>query len=463
MHINSNQLLLFLLPVLSLISFISCPAQELWKIRQLTAAEKNHELDHNQNFSPDDQWIVYDTRPDPSGIARNQHIEKVDVENGRTKIVYQVEGANPFGPGVGAVSYHPLKNQFVFIHGLPDADSLKPYAGHRRLGRIVDESRGKHAYWMDSRDVIQPFTPGALRGGTHRHQWSADGNWIGFTYNDALMVALEEKTRGVHDLRTLGVSKRISPAVKVDIAHSDENIQGSWFSVLLVKVVSDPKAGSGEISRAYSDWWVGKQGYRRQDGTFQRARAFLGDLISEKGAKITEVFMVDVPENIDIPGKNGPLEGTDKTMPMPPKGATVRRLTFTEHKKFPGVASEPRHWVSSSMDGSYISFLAKDDNGIVQVFLIATAGGEPIQVSNHDTSVQSMVRWHPEQREFVYVCNQSLYLCQLDVRGKPEVPKKISPTFDTKPFSPIYSRDGDRLAFNRYVDGYVQIFLADRP
>ncbi|MDN3686485.1 DUF3748 domain-containing protein [Cyclobacterium jeungdonense] len=443
--------------------FITCPAQELWKIRQLTTEEKNHELDHNQNFSPDDRWIVYDTRPNPSGIAQNQCIEKVNVENGKTKIVYQVEESNPFGPGVGAVSYHPQKNQVIFIHGLPNADPQKPYAGHRRLGRIVDESMGNDAYWMDSRDVTQPYTPGALRGGTHRHQWSADGNWIGFTYNDALMVDLEKKTGAIHDLRTLGVSKRLSPAVKVDTANSDENIQGSWFSVLLVKVVSDPQPGSGEISRAYSDWWVGKQGYLRADGTLQRARSFLGDLVSEKGEKVTEVFMVDVPENIDIPGKNGPLEGTDKTMPMPPKGATVKRLTFTEHRKFPGVATEPRHWVSSSMDGSYISFLAKDDSGIVQVFLVPTAGGESFQVSHHDTDVQSMVRWHPYQREFVYVCNQALYLGRLDGRGKAENPKKISPFFETKPFSPVYSRDGNRLAFNRYLDGYVQIFLAERP
>ncbi len=32
--------------------------------------------------------------------------------------------------------------------------------------------------------------PGALRGGTHRHEWSGDGKWIGFTYNDAILKAL---------------------------------------------------------------------------------------------------------------------------------------------------------------------------------------------------------------------------------------------------------------------------------
>lgn len=442
---------------------LSSPAQEFWEIRQLTTTDKNHELDHNHNFSPDDQWIVYDTRPAPSEIAQNRRIEKVNVVNGQTKVVYEVDGANSFGPGVGAVSYHPRKNQVVFIHGLPDADSLTPYAGHRRLGKIVDESRGNLSYWMDSRDVTPPYTPGALRGGTHRHQWSEDGNWIGFTYNDALMVALEKKTGAVYDLRTVGVSRRLGPGVRVDTGNFPENIQGNWFSVLLVKVVPEPQPGSGEISRAYSDWWVGKRGYPRADGTLQRARAFLGDLVSEAGEKVTEVFMVDVPEKIHIPGENGPLEGTDTTLPMPPKGANVKRLTFTEKKKFPGVASEPRHWVSSSMDGSYISFLAKDDAGIVQVFLVPTTGGAPFQVTKHDSDVQSMVRWHPERREFVYVCNQSLYRGELDDNGKPRSPEKISSTFETAPFSPVYSRDGDRLAFNRYVAGHIQIFLADRP
>ncbi|WP_154857009.1 DUF3748 domain-containing protein [Cyclobacterium xiamenense] len=445
---------------LFLLACIHAGARQEWAIRQLTHDLYNHELDHNQNFSPDDHWIVYDTRPNPSGIAQNQRIEQVNVTTGQIQCLYQVPEATSYGPGLGAVSYHPRENKVVFIHGLPHADSLKPYAGHRRLGKIVDEDG---SYWMDSRDVTEPFTPGALRGGTHRHHWSGDGNWVGFTYNDAIMVDLEAKTGKVRDLRTLGVAKRLGPTVRVDPGDPGENVQGNWFSVVLVEVVPDPKPGSGEISRAYSDWWVGTSGYLKEDGTRQLARAFLGDMVGSNGKKFTEVFLVDIPEAIDNPGEKGPLEGTAGKMPAPPKGATVQRLTHTEDRKFPGVAGSPRHWVSSSMDGAYVSYLAKDEDGIVQVFVVPTVGGHPAQVTHHRSSVQSMVRWHPFRREFVYVCEKGLFIGELDAAGKPGVPKKISPAFEPAPFSPVYSRDGNRLAFNRYVEGYIQVFLADRP
>ncbi|NHE55730.1 DUF3748 domain-containing protein [Cyclobacterium sp. GBPx2] len=438
-------------------------SQDLWNIRQLTFKPQNHELDHNQNFSPDDQWIVYDTRPDPAGIALNDRIEKVHVENGESQIIYQVASSNPYGPGVGAVSYHPYHNQVVFIHGLPLSDEDTPYAGHRRLGMIVDESAGNRSYWMDSRDVSAPFTPGALRGGTHRHQWSGDGDWLGFTYNDALMVALQEKTGKVHDLRTVGVSKKRAPVIEVDMDQPGENIQGSWFSVVLVKVVAAPKPGSDEISRAYSDWWVGKNGYQREDGSWQLSRAFLGDLLNGDGKKLTEVFIVDVPEDIHKAGNYGPLEGTLTTMPMPPKDARWRRLTFTENRKYPGVSPEPRHWVSSSMDGTYVSYLAKDDRGIVQVFLVPSLGGNSIQVSFHDSHVQSMVSWHPEIREFAYVCDNAIYLNRLDEQGSPGLPRRISPGFVSAPYALAYSRNGNRLAFNKKIEGFIQVFLAERP
>lgn len=460
MRMISSLLKAYPFPALFLLVCMHARAQQEWAIRQLTQEPYNHELDHNQNFSPDDQWIAYDTRPDPSGIALNQRIEKVNVGSGQIQCLYQVPEATPYGPGMGAVSYHPRENKVVFIHGLPGADSLRPYAGHRRLGKIVDESG---SYWMDSRDVTEPFTPGALRGGTHRHHWSGDGNWVGFTYNDAIMVDLENRSGRVHDLRTLGVAKRLGPPVRVDPGEPGENIQGTWFSVVLVEVVPDPEPGSEAISRAYSDWWVGASGYLKQDGARQRAMAFLGDLRGGDGKKLTEVFVVDIPESIEEPGEKGPLEGTPEKMPAPPKGVQVRRLTYTEGRKYPGVASSPRHWVSSSMDGAYVSYLAKDDAGVVQVFVVPTIGGDAVQVTRHHSSVQSMVRWHPTRREFVYVCEDGLFLGKLDSAGNPGVPTKISPSYGTAPFSPVYSRDGNRIAFNRYLDGYIQVFLADRP
>ncbi|MBI0398999.1 DUF3748 domain-containing protein [Cyclobacterium marinum] len=436
-------------------------SQDIWQVKQLTHQKKNHAMDNNQNFSPDDVWIVYDTRPNEGGIGENAIIEKVNVQNGETKVVYQTEHANEYGPGVGAVSYHPSKNELVFIHGLPPSNKEKPYAMHRRLGRIVDETTNS-SYWMDSRDVEAPFTAGALRGGTHRHQWSGDGDWLGYTYNDAIMYDLEEKTGETFNLRTIGVSKRNLKSPKVT-AKNGENFQGGWYSVLVVKVVPNPRPGTEEISKAYSDWWVGQKGYQREDGSWQMARAFLGDLKTKKGEKLTEVFIVDIPEEINVEGPEGSLAGTSTTMPMPPAGAEVKRLTYTENAKYPGVTTDFRHWVTSSMDGAFLSYLAKDENGIDQVFLIPALGGEPKQVSFHETAVQSTVRWHPKTKEFAYICNNQVFVNTVDEEMNPGKASSITPTFDTVPFAINYSNDGKKIAFNKDVKGYVQIFIAERP
>ncbi|MCC5937914.1 MAG: DUF3748 domain-containing protein [Lunatimonas sp.] len=433
----------------------------------MTHAEQNHELDHNENFSPDDAWIVYDTRPDPAGIQQNAKIEKVHVQTGETQALYTVTNPGPYGPGVGAVSYHPFLNQVVFIHGPDSADQDRPYAGHWRTGLIIDESRPGERIWMDSRDVVPPYTPGALRGGTHRHQWSVDGEWIGFTYNDAVMVALERASGKKCDLRTVGVSKRLGPPVTVRSDSTGKQIQGAWFSVLLVPVVPNPKPGTDEISKAYEDWWVGTSGYRKPNGTLQRARAFMGDLITQEGEHITEVFIVDVPDSIHLAGELGPLEGTETQLPAPPRGAVVRRLTRTEGRRYPGISTEPRHWLSSSADGGFISYLAKDDDGVVQVFLVSPLGDEPVQATNHKTSVQSMVRWHPRERVFSYVCDNSLFLASISLDGNVSEPVRITERSEEAPFAHCWSRNGEHIAFNRYVPSgqgsFIQVFLVAQP
>ena len=456
-----NKLNNWLLPVLLIMSTSTLFSQEIWKVKQLTNQAKNHAMDNNQNFSPDDAWIVYDTRPNEGGIGENAIIEKINVASGNTKVVYKTNNANDYGPGVGAVSYHPTENELVFIHGLPPASKDKPYAMHRRVGRIVNESNNS-SYWMDSRDIIAPYTAGALRGGTHRHQWSGDGDWLGYTYNDAIMVELEEKTGETYNLRTVGVSKRNKKSPEITSGQG-ENFQGEWYSVLVVKVVANPKPGSDEISKAYSDWWVGNNGYQKPDGSWQRARAFLGDLVTKDGKKLTEVFIVDVPEDLDVEGPEGPLAGTSTAMPMPPAGAITRRVTFTEEEKYPGVTTEFRHWVSSSMDGALLSYLAKDENGIDQVFLISVNGGQPKQVSFHSTPVQSTVRWNPKTREFAYVCDNQVYVNTVDKKGNAGEASAISPKFETKPYAINYSNTGKKIAFNKDVEGYAQIFVAERP
>lgn len=434
---------------------------------QLTFDPRNHYLDNNDNFSPDDQWLVYDTRkavpgPPVREIGANQNIEKVNVKTGEIVVVYETEKQTEHGPGVGAASYHPTENKIVCMHGLLNCNAKRPYWFWRRTGILVDEARPGSLFFLDARDVTPPFTPGALRGGTHRHEWNADGSWIGFTYNDAIMAELEKQTGQPLNLRTIGVATMLTP-VTVDEDPEGENNNGLWFSALVVKVVPNPEPGSDQISRAFSDAWVGNKGYRKPDGTWQRARAFLGKLRTKKAKDLVEVFIVDIPDQIDAPGDDGPLEGTETTMPMPPKATRQRRLTHTEHRRYPGVVTEPRHWVRSSPDGRHISYLAKDDNGITQVFFVSPLGGEPMQVTHHDSPVQSTVRWNPNGKEICYVCDNSIFIC--DVRDGSSFGKARRKTIrtDEPPICPVWSHDGKMIAYNRVVPNgrksYKQIFL----
>src|SRR5207302_6520048 len=117
--------------------------------------------------------------------------------------------------------------------------------------------------------------------------------------------------------------------------------------------------------------------YVRANGVIQqRALAFQGQVVNARGETVSEVFIVDVPDDVTIPGE-GPLAGTEHRRPFPPKGTVQRRLTFTTDRKHPGLQG-PRHWLRSSPDGSRIAFLMRDDDGIVQLWTVSPNGGAPL-------------------------------------------------------------------------------------
>jgi hypothetical protein len=53
----------------------------------------------------------------------------------------------------------------------------------------------------------RPFTPGALRGGSHVHVFSPNGENVSFTYNDHVMHELDP----AQDLRNVGVAVPFGP------------------------------------------------------------------------------------------------------------------------------------------------------------------------------------------------------------------------------------------------------------
>jgi hypothetical protein len=56
-------------------------------------------------------------------------------------------------------------------------------------------------------DITAPFTPGALRGGSHVHVFSPNGENVSFTYNDHVMHELDP----AQDLRNVGVAVPFGP------------------------------------------------------------------------------------------------------------------------------------------------------------------------------------------------------------------------------------------------------------
>ena len=413
---------------------------------QLTKGAYNHDLDNNDNFSPDGKWLVYDTRTAIGGIGGSPTIERVQVETGKTEVLFAVKDNQLWGPGVGAVSYHPTENKVIFIHGLAFCSEKNPYQQWKRSGTIVEVNHPNVSISMDARDVTLPFTPGALRGGTHRHEWSKDGKWVGFTYNDAIMKDIEDSIGEKVNLRTIGVSTRLHKVV-VDHSGEGDNLSGEWYSSLVVRVVPNPAPGSDEISNAASDSWIGTGSYLNKNGKIQVARAFLGKVKNKNNQAVDELFVVDIPDSIDVAGEFGPLKGTPGTFPMPPKGTIQRRLTFTAETVHPGCGGVVR----SSCDGKWIAYQSADAKGVQQIFLISPDGGSPRQVTEHPAGVQSGVRWSPDNHSICYISENRVVICDISDQNFEKRFKRITTISKEELTNIVWSSDGKTLAFNRPV------------
>jgi hypothetical protein len=448
-----------------LLLWSGCKKQDEKYIMQemiLTTGKYGHTLNATQVFSPDDLWILYDTRNEDSHIQSTGSIEKVNIETGEVVEVYTVEKQTAFGPGVGAVACHPYENKVIFIHGLLNCNEKHPYGFTRRFGAIAQINKPSVVH-AEGRSIQEPLVAGALRGGTHAHTWSGDGKWISFTYNDYLMETLEKSTNGVvKDLRTIGV---MTSAQKVKVSlQDDENFSGEYFAVVAATVNEKPEPGSDEIERAFDECWIGNDGYTRMDGTKQNyAIAFQGNVKTAHGDVVTEVFVSDLPEHITQSNADKPLEGTLTTRANIPKGLIQRRVTFTADRKHPGIQG-PRFRLRSSPDGKVLYFLTKDDNGIVQVFSVPTLGGSIRQITYLDYSVQAQFNVSPDGKRLSVVADNSIWLADTDNGKIVRVTERTND--EQRPVGgALWSHDGKILAFNRYIpaDGklYLQIVKMD--
>jgi dipeptidyl aminopeptidase/acylaminoacyl peptidase len=414
--------------------------------KQLTFAPRNHQLTNTNVWTPDGLWLAFDVRPSGASFT-SQTVERVNVATGEVEVIYQALA----GAHVGVVTVNPqAPERYVFIHSPENPDAGWQYDFHHRRGVVVENGGAGN---LDAMDITAPFTPGALRGGSHVHVWSPDGSRVSFTYNDHVM----HEFNPAEDIRNVGVALPFGPVTPVK-QHPRE-YDGSHYCVLVSRTTSAPRPGTDDINRAYEEGWVGEQGYRRADGSQQRwALAFIGDTRADNGEKVPELFIVDLPDSETEWRQAGaePLEGTETTLPAPPASVKQRRLTFTHQRRFPGLVLQPRHWVRSSPDGSQLAFLMKDDGGVVQMWLISPQGGEPWQLTHGASDIQSAFNWHPSGKALGFVVDDCVVLC--DAQSGETTPLTAAdgecPSADAIVFSP----DGTSIAWMQAMDGYRQLF-----
>jgi hypothetical protein len=412
--------------------------------KQVTRGPGNRILTNTGVWSPDGEWIVYDTRPDVAGQDfMGSTIEMVNVETGEGRVLYRAGR----GAHCGVATFNPRLSKVVFILGPEDPTPDWQYNASHRQGVIVDVQNPGLALNLDARDLVPPFTPGALRGGSHVHVWDAAGDWVSFTYEDHVLAQFKEATPEHEiNLRNIAVSVPGHP-VRVSKKHP-RNHDGQYFTAVVSRTVAMPRPGTDDIERAFEEGWVGTNGYMRVDGSRQgRALAFQGIVRSPKGEPIPEVFIVDLPEDLTIMG-NGPLAGTETTAPRPPKGCVQRRLTHTVDRKYPGIRGV-RHWLRSSPDGSRIAFLMADDQGIPQIWTVSPNGGEPRQLTRNLWPIASAFTWSPDGQHLAHVMDNSVCATDATTGATRRLTQRFEDNTAPRTEACVFSPDGRQIAYAR--------------
>ena len=423
--------------------------------KQLTTDPKGHLLNTTQCFSPNGAWLVYDTRNDDGKIGSTKSIEIVNVHTGEIKEIYHTTNQTGYGPGVGAATFSPVEDKVIFIQGIRNSNRDNPYSFTRRTGVAIAIKNPQQPIFMDARDISKPYTLGALRGGTHAHSWSGDGKAISYTYNDDVLAQESKKNPEIQDLRTVGI---MFPG-KVNVADdgSLDNNSGEMFSVLIGRVKENPKLNTDEIDKAFDECWIGKNGYLKSDGQHQkRAIAFQGNVRNESGETITDLFVVDLPD--DLSQLKSEIKPADDSRLAIPASLKQRRITHLKN----GVQG-PRHWLRSTPNGDLIAFLSKDSLGYINAFGVSPNGGKIKQLSFHRFDIQSGFNFSPDGKYLAYVADKDVYITNVS-SGKSQ---KVVDNSENAKLSGavIWSPNGKTLAYNKYVkdsnNDFLQIFLVE--
>jgi len=388
------------------------------RLQAITHAPYGHFLNHRQIFSPDGARVYYDTRNADPEIQRTCRIESIDWRSGEVRVEYAAPRPSEYGPGVGAVVCHPLRDALLFIHGLYGCDQARPYGMTRRFGALLDvrfsrsldsevSASMRMVLPIEGRYVINECPRGGLRGGTHAHSWSRDGRWVSFTYNDDVVASRHARGDGPPDRRTVGAV--YLPHVEADASELDnpfalegssdcvEEWSGLGWGTLVARVTDSPRPGSDDIEQACEECWVEHRPLR--------TLAFLGRVRDAHGRAIDEVFVAEWSEadrsggaKSAIGGPGTPAQSDDEGRLVPAsdgdrdpvQSLRIRRVTRTENEPHPGV-SGPRNWLIASPDGRYVFFPQRDLRGVVQIARAELESGQVTTISQLSESIENQL------------------------------------------------------------------------
>lgn len=336
-------------------------------------------------WSPDGEWIYFDIRSDRHGSTFDgSEIRRVHWQSGSEEIVYQTRD----GSCCGVVLCHPREEKIVFIHGPSHPNAAWNYGAARRCGVLLTLGEAFPEI-LDARDLIEPFTPGSHRGGSHVHQFSPQGDWVSFTYEDEYLDSLARQgTCAEANQRNIGIAV---PGERVSVRpRHPRNQSGGYYSLICTHTCDQPKPGSDEIQRAYEESWLDGKGQQAGDGSLPSRRlVFLGDILSSDGKKVTELFVVDLPENVVDCDRNhrARTDGKEKRLEPCPE-IQQRRLTYLLDGYEPGLQGI-RFWPRSTPDGVYVFVLKKDRQGVVQFWRVHSKDGRAEQWTSNSYDVSS--------------------------------------------------------------------------
>ncbi len=186
--------------------------------KQITFSPRTHALDNNDNFSLNGRFLCYDTRGTiyNENLANSKSIEKVEISTGTETVLWEP-------PSITGEDAAPG----------------------------VDGEGRKTSFKVDMRDISnKETTPGAHRGGTHRHEYSRNGWRIGFTYDDFL-VQDYDRTIGFmqpHALAPEGYTHYFSVILKP--ARMDRISSLIWLPALVHRFL--PFAGTRQTNGCFA-------------------------------------------------------------------------------------------------------------------------------------------------------------------------------------------------------------------